>query len=570
MSRATMTRTCSASALLGGLVLWVGNACAQNVAAPAACADLSKTALENTSITLAQSNPPSEKPLAPAHCEIIGKINERVGIDGKAYAIQFHLRLPEKWNGRFFFQGGGGMDGVLGEGLGNIGIGQIENALSRGYAAVTTDSGHKIEDVPYIGAALWGLDPQARIDYGYNALDLVTRTSKKIIALHYGTGPKYSYFIGCSNGGRQAFMASQRFPEHFDGIVAGAPGFNAPLGAVNQLWYLQAWASAATELDARGQPYLATALSEADQVVIGDAVLAKCDDLDGLKDGIIDNVEACRFDPAVLECKEGASGQCLRPAQVNALKRAMAGPHNSKGERIASDWAYDAGINSPGWRGRAFGTLNAQKRNDSSALFLGTEIVAYAFSTPPFTPGLNVADPEMAAKEVVQFALDYNFDTGPSYMYARNETYKESAIEYDAATSTDLSKFKGLGHKLIVYHGASDPSWSMNDTLGWYKKLLKVDEKARDFARFYIVPGLNHCSMGPSTEGIDFLTPIVNWVEKDVAPEEIIGTARSKSVNPAVPWPGRTRPICPYPLQSRYKGKGSIEMAENFACREAN
>src|SRR5690349_8332234 len=178
---------------------------------PHACADLTRAGLfPQTTIATAQPVAASDKPPMPAHCEVIGHINERMGRDGRPYAIGFHLRLPDAWNGRFFFQGGGGADGVLGTALGPVGTGQPDNALLRGYAVVSTDAGHTAsrDGGPAIGGVAFGLDPQARLDYGYNAIDVVTRTAKQIVEQHYGRKPDHSYFVGCSNGGRQGLVAA--------------------------------------------------------------------------------------------------------------------------------------------------------------------------------------------------------------------------------------------------------------------------------------------------------------------------------------------------------------------------
>jgi feruloyl esterase len=275
-------------------------------------------------------------------------------------------------------------------------------------------------------------------------------------------------------------------------------------------------------------------------------------------------VPGCRFDPAVLQCKGEKTDQCLTAAQVKALKRHMSGPVDSKGNRLAVDWPWDAGIAAPGWRGRPLGTPDASRRNNASAIFLGGAAQAYLFSTPPVTPGLNSKDPNETRKEIVRYVLAYDFDKDPASLSARNAEFPQSAIEWDVADSTDLTKFKSQGRKMIVYHGGSDPSWSLNDTLRWYTELEKRDPKVRDFARFFIVPGLNHCYGGPAMEKADFLTPLTEWVEHGKAPERIVGTAK---VADDVPWPGRSRPFCVYPKQARYKGDGSIEVAENFVCR---
>ncbi len=522
------------------------------------CSELMHAPVPNTTITLAQVNPATTDPLAPAHCEVIGKINERVGQDGKPYAIGFHLRLPVDWNDRFFFQGGGGLDGNLGNALGTIGIGQPTNAVSLGYAVVSTDAGHTIEPVPLIGGALFGLDPQARSDFGYNALDKVTRIAKLIIRLHYGKRPRYSYFIGCSNGGRQGMVASQRFPEHFDGIVAGNPGFNLPKAGVAEAWDSQAFAGAATQLDVGGQPYLPTSFSFADLALAATAVLNQCDVLDGLADGIVNNFPACRFNPSTLQCPGPKDATCLSTEQVTALKRVFRGARNSLGRRLYSDWPWDAGIGTPGWRVWKIGfpaPPGAPLVNNAINLTLGATAVPYVFVTPPDA---------VPASGLVQYMMNFNFDLDAPRIFQTSGIYNESSMEFMTANSTDLDEFRRGGNKLIIYHGGSDPVFSVNDTIRWYERLTRnTHGRADHFARLFLVPGMNHCGGGPCTDLVDALAPLVDWVEHGRAPHKIIGAA-----NPGSPWPGRTRPLCPYPTQAHYKGSGDINSAANFICRE--
>lgn len=287
----------------------------------------SSLGLPNTVFTTAT---PQSTPIA--HCEVIGKINPRTGVDGKSYAIGFHLRLPDNWNKRFFFQGGGGTDGSIGDALGN-------GVVAQGYAVVSTDAGHDntIDNDPNAGGtAAFGVDPQARIDYGYNAVDQVTQTAKIIIKKYFGSYPAYSYFVGCSNGGRQGMVASQRFPRYFDGIVAGDPGFDLPKAAVAEAWNEQALAPLATSLSTNGQPYLPDTFSDADLELAANAILAACDDLDGLVDGIVDNYAACtnrRVYPQLkaIQCTGPKNAGCLSAGQVEALKMIYAGPENSRG-----------------------------------------------------------------------------------------------------------------------------------------------------------------------------------------------------------------------------------------------
>ena len=514
-----------------------------------ACDELMTAPLASTRITLARVNPPSATAALPEHCELEANINERTGADGKRYAIGFHLRLPVGWNGRMYFQGGGGLDGSLGNALGG-------GAFSKGYAVVSTDAGHRSEAVPGIGGALFGLDPQARLDYGYNALDVATRTAKRIIELHYGRKPSYSYFVGCSNGGRQAMMAAERFPEYFDGIVAGDPGFNLPEAALAQAWDAQAFAKATTVLDVNGQPYLPAAFSDQDLMLVSKTVLKKCDALDGLEDGMVNNLPACHIDLAELQCPSTKDASCLSPQQVKALRSVFDGPRDSRGRALYASWPYDAGIGNRGWRTWKIGVPAAPGQplvNNAINTGLGGSAVAYVFVTPPAP---------VPANDLVRYLLNFNFDTGAPRIFEKSGKFTQSSMQFMTATSTDLKKFQRHGGKLILYHGGSDPIFSLNDTIRWYQGVSKeANGKVDQFARLFVIPGMNHCGGGPATDSFDALSAIADWVEHGKAPAEIQASAGQNS-----PWPGRTRPLCAYPKQPRYRGSGDINNAANFTC----
>src|SRR5215813_13085203 len=270
-------------------------------------------------------------PALPEHCEVQGKINERTGANGQQYAIKFHLRLPAAWNGRFFFEGGGGSNGNLGNALGNLQGQQRTNALVLGYAVVSQDSGHDNQvnnDPSRGGTATFGLDPQARLDFGYSSYDEVTRAAKAIINLYYGHAAERSYYVGCSEGGREAMMMSQRFPAYFDGILACAPGFNLPKAAlIGHSLDAQALAEAAKAqgvYDRFGQPFLNKTFTDEDLDLAAQAILSACDSLDGLEDGIIDNFPACTsavVNPklSAVTCKGPKRVACLTAAQITAL-----------------------------------------------------------------------------------------------------------------------------------------------------------------------------------------------------------------------------------------------------------
>ena len=521
-----------------------------------ACEDFLKPrTIANTSITTAKATPATETPRAPAHCDVVGRIHERTGQNGKLYAIGFHLRLPVEWNGRFFFQGGGGLDGNIGNAFGNIGTGATTNALALGYAVVSTDAGHTPDPAPGIGGALFGLDPQARVDYGYNAVDVVTRYGEgdRPAALRHRA--KYSYFVGCSNGGRQGMIAAQRFPTLFNGIVAGDPGFNLPKAAVAEAWDSQSFALAATEMDANGQPYLPTSFGGVDLTLVGDAVLKQCDLADGLADGIVSNARACRFDPATLECQPGNYDACLSRAQVTALKRVFGGARDGSGKALYADWPWDPGIASPGWRIWKIGAPNPTHTNSAINLTLGASAIPYVFMTPPDTP---------SAGEIVRYVFGFDFNKDAPRILQTSGIYKESSMSFMAAASTDLGKFDRTGRKLLVYHGTADPVFSSNDTIDWYEALHRAagGGDASRFARLFLIPGMNHCGGGPATDRFDQLTPLVQWVEQGVAPDAIVATANAMS-----PWPGRTRPLCAYPKQARYIGSGDVNDATSFVCK---
>ncbi|HTY51464.1 MAG TPA: tannase/feruloyl esterase family alpha/beta hydrolase, partial [Steroidobacteraceae bacterium] len=288
----------------------------------------------------------------PAHCLFRGTLDPRTGPQGQQLGIGLELRLPVDWNGRFLFQGGGGLDGVLNPSYGLISGTHFPPALARGYAVVSTDGGHRGSSAidPH-----FALDQQARIDYAYNALDKTTLLAKALITRFYGTAPGHSYFVGCSNGGRQALMVAERLPLQFDGVVAGDPSFRLTRTNVDEAWNEIVLARAAPK-DPQGRPIISQALTPPDLQLVSTAVLKQCDALDGLADGMINDFRACHFDPAVLTCPGAKTAQCLTATQVTALKALMGGPHDSHGHPLYAAFPYDAGIASQAFYRMHFGT----------------------------------------------------------------------------------------------------------------------------------------------------------------------------------------------------------------------
>lgn len=503
----------------------------------------------------------------PAHCVVTGKMNERTGMDGKPYAIGFEMRLPANWSGRFLFQANGGSDGVVVPAFGNVvSGGATTNALMQGFAVLSSDAGHTAEPAAsagLLGANLFGLDPQARLDYGWQATAKLAPVARQLIAMHYGRPPARSYMMGCSNGGRHAMVAAARHADHFDGVIAGNPGFNLPKASVQHAWDIQAFSAV--------NPDIKAAFPPADMKLVAHKVLEKCDALDGLADGMVDNLPACQkaFDIKALQCSGAKTPQCLSAPQVTALQKVFGGPVNSKGESLYSDWPWDAGV---GASQAGFASWRAWKLEGPIAglpikASLGAGSVAYIFSTPPQPVAGNPG-------AMVRSLLDYSFDIDAPKIYATDGAFRESSMQFMTPPgATDLSAFKKRGGKMIVYHGNSDPVFSANDTIAWYERLNQHHAGRADaFVRLFTVPGLNHCQGGPATEQFDMLSALVGWVEKGEAPAQVIATARV-GINPDVPltWATngrpRSRPLCPYPKQARYKGAGDINDAASFNCQ---
>jgi pimeloyl-ACP methyl ester carboxylesterase len=500
---------------------------------------------------LAAPAPPGSMTPTPDHCLVRGKINERTGIDGKPYAIGYELRLPVQWNGKFFFQGGGGVDGILRPALGVISSGGVPpNGLSKGYAVASTDSGHLAESGP-VGDYLFGLDPQARADKGYNSIPTTAVAAKAVMEALYSKAPSRSYFIGCSNGGRQAMMATQRYSEMFDGVIAAAPAYRVPLAAIDGIGHTKEFLAIAPKAE-DGTSDMGNALTKDDLKTVADGVLQACDALDGVKDGMVQNVAACKFDPASVVCVPGQNSACLSEAKAKALSRIYAGTRNSRGEVIYSRWPWDPGLASPGWTIWRIGTPGAKPPNAFNVKLIPGSI-AYDFMSPPETPN-----------DLLAWSLAFDFDRDTARVMKGSGGF-ESGMEFEAAVSTDLDRFRARGGKIIFTHGTADPIFSPLDTIAYLDRLKeRYGTATPDFARLFLVPGMNHCAGGPSTDAFDAVSALDTWVETETAPDAIIATARNV---PGVPWPGRTRPLCPWPKFATYKGTGSIEDAANFECR---
>lgn len=452
----------------------------------------------------------------PAHCLVEGVLEKRTGAGGVEYGIRFAIALPARWNGRFLFQGGGGLNGSVRPPIGAQAAGD-RPALARGFAVVSTDSGHSgaVFDSSFFA------DQQAALNFLYQAIGKVTAVAKRIIAAYYRRGPDHSYFVGCSTGGREAMIASQRYPGDFDGIVAGDPAMRTGYSNLG-LRAVSVALNGIARKDAAGHPIAGSGLSASDKTLIVDAVRKACDAKDGLADGMIFNTRACRFAPAKLQCKGDKTAECLAPRQVAAVEKAFAGPKDASGRQVYPGYPYDTGIAASG-PGVIPGVLNA----------------APSPVDPPIPPTTQDVDAEARAAATEISSLGYTY------------------------AWTNLSTFASRGGKLLFYHGVSDPWFSVEDTIHYYRKLAADGGGMRrvgSWSRLFLVPGMGHCRSGEATlDRFDLLGAVVDWVERGEAPISVTATG------PA--FPGRSRPLCPYPSYARYLGYGDPNDAASFACR---
>lgn len=491
-------------------------------------------------------------------------LQERTGSDGRPYGIRFHVRLPEDWNERLLFQGGGGSDGVVGDALGptrSATLG-IPVAAARGFAVVSQDSGHDNatdSDPTHAAAAAFGFDARARENFGHASLKAVTDATKALLTAYYGKAPHWSYFEGCSKGGQEALTLAERYPTAYDGIVAGAPGLSLPRAALAEAWDTQTYGGINRVAGAPLTPtQMATSLSDADLQLVASAVLAACDADDGVTDGMVADFQKCtraRVQPQLRMrmCSGAKQDSCLSAAQVAAVVRGFDGPKDRHGSSLYAQWPWDPGITDAGWRLWKLGSPNGLPAIN---VLLGAGALASIFTTPP-TPV------SAAPQALLDYLMAFDFDRDAPKIYATSVEFPHSAWADIAARSSDLSAFQAHGGKLLVYQGAADPVFSLKDTVNWFTQVqAHSGAGTAAFARLFAVPGMSHCSGGPATDQFDALGALTHWVEKGEAPAQIAATAGPRS-----PWPGRTRPLCAYPAVARYTGQGDINQAANFQCR---
>jgi feruloyl esterase len=521
---------------------------AQSTVATRTCESLATLQLPHATVVTARTilpgasapntAPGTATPDAPPHCEVRGV--SRPSSDSE---ISFEVWLPlTGWNGKYRQNGNGGFAGTINRA-------SLADPVRRGYVAAATDDGHDAAKTPQ-GTFAVG-HPEKVIDFGYRAVHDTAEQAKAIAAVFYGKPPMRSYFVGCSDGGREALMEAQRFPEDFDGIIAGAPANDWSHLFTSFVWN----ELALTKDDAHRIPVEKLA-------AIQKAVLAACDVSDGVKDGLVSNPLACRVDPVVLACKAGDSSECLTSAQVETLKALYAGPKNPRtGEQIfpglVTSGVEAAAANWPLWIWGAAPGRSAQAGFGAS----------YYRDVVYERPGWDIR------------SMDFDRDV-------RASDRKVGPV-FDA-TSPDLRSFRARGGKLIQYHGWGDAAIVASSSIEYYEAVRSfmstapdprsASKSVEDFYRLFMVPGMAHCGggVGPVRFGNDAAAAGANandperdifmalerWVEQGTAPGRLIGSGPS----PITPAETMSRPLCPYPQQSQYKGSGNTNEAANFVC----
>lgn len=453
---------------------------------------------------------------APAHCRLVGQIQPEV---------RFEVLLPSEWNGRLYMFGNGGYAGESLEASSRVASGR--RALARGFAVAQTNTGHDAVTEP-LGS--FATSPQKLLDYAYRAVHVTAVTAKSVLRQYYDVPVNRAYFDGCSTGGRQGLMSAQRFPEDFDGIVAGAPVLDFTSTMVSYVDSQRALAKASIG------PELVK--------VLADTIYTKCDAVDGARDGLIDDPRRCTFTPAtdLPRCSgEAAASSCFTEAQVSALEDIYDGV-TQRGKAVF-----------PGW---PVGTEVAATMPD------GTPRTAWIpwFLSAPGIPPIQVSFGQTFFRYMAFGRPDPAYDWLSFDVDADLEKLQGTRSILDA-TSPDLSRFRARGGKIVSYFGWSDPALNPLMGVNYYERVLQTMGPATpDFYRLFMVPGMFHCGGGVGVNSFDPFTALVQWVERGLAPETI---AASRLVDGK---PVRGRPLCPYPEVARYKGAGSLDEATSFAC----
>jgi feruloyl esterase len=480
-----------------------------------ACREL--RSLTNVDLSVISANLIAATADAPEHCRVRVMIQPEINIE---------VNLPSAWNTRLYMFGNGGWAGETFDNPGRAG--HRARGLKAGFVTAATDTGHSAAAEP---GASFALNKQKLLDYGFRSLHVTAETAKMLARTYYGSAPAKSYYEGCSQGGRQGLTLAQRFPNDFDGIVAGSPALNQTGTHLSRAYWMQGM---------NANPFPASKLG-----LLAKRVYEQCDAKDGLKDGLIEDPRRCDFKPArdLPQCASGTDQpDCLTADQTKALER-IYGDVMSQGVRFFPGWPVGAEIERPngqrGWIGQEINGPNGVGAWTS----YGHNFLR--FILPGAKPGSVDADP---ARAFSVFDLD------------KARTQIAELHEIIDANDPDLSAFRKRGGKLLMYYGWADPQLNPRMGVEYFEQVTEKMGDTGDFFRLFMVPGMFHCGGGVGTSTFDAATPLVNWVEAAKAPERI-EASRVVSGKPV-----RTRPLCAYPLVARYKGSGSIDESPNFNC----
>ncbi len=487
------------------------------IAPQQACADLARLKLPELVSISAQLI--SANGLVPAHCRVNGVLEPE---------IAFQVNLPEGWNQRFYMVGNGGHAGQPPDDPFNVAL--RNDALTNHFVMAATNTGHDAVKEP--GATFVLSNPQKAIDYAYRAVHMTAVTAKAIAIRYYGQPVAYSYWNSCSNGGRQGLLEAERYPNDFDGIVANAPWVSQTGFTIGGMWNQKALSEAP--------------VTPGKLALLANAVMKKCDAIDGLVDGLINDPRACAFNVAkdVTSCPAGKDDDtCLTPAQAAAIQKIYQGPRDSKGHQLFPGYMPGSEALVPGANGT------------SASGWLGLIAPAAAGAKPA---DFNLAEGTMRYLAFQPPRPDYDYR---QFDYDRDAELLDRWSRLADATDTNLSAFKKRGGKLIITYGWADSILQPLAGVNYYEQAVAANgPNATGFMRLFMVPGMAHCANGVGPDQNDAVTAVIDWVEANKAPELLVA---KKIQNGVVT---RSRPLCPYPQVAHYKGKGSIDEAANFQC----
>lgn len=433
---------------------------------------------------------------------------------GAGSDIQVEIWLPERWNDKMMGLGGGGFDGSLSP----SGASALNKAAAQGYAVIANDAGHT--PAPSVGTWAHGA-PQKIVDFGHRAGHLAAVSGREVIKAFYGSPARRAYFTGCSNGGRDGISLVSRYPEDYDAVVAGAPAIRYTEVVTQLIWYSRA-------AKTLGSP--ANAAAKLD--LVHKAVLAKCDKLDGVTDGILENPRACPFDLRTLACGDGSASACLSPVEVKAFETIYGGMRWNDGRKIISGPALGSEGSPGNWGAWITGPVPA---------LAGQEFYRWMVYDDP------------------QWNVD-TFDMDKDYAAALKRS-----VPVINADSPDIGAFTRRGGKLIIYQGWDDPVITPASTIEYVEKVRKsVGPRGAQQVKLFMVPGMAHCGGGPGATAFDMQAALEKWDQQGIAPQRVLAT------KPDVPSgePPMSRPLCAWPMTAHYDGKGSPRSAESFVCRK--